>query len=142
MEKKHGIPFCDISHYYDLDLIHQSYVKLGKAIGVELDDARYYQEAQDNIKHYVQMFSHLKFAIGQEVNGSPFEMAYALSKYGLEVPYICKRQRYEYLLNPRYQQKPPSAMLLTLLYCLRISRLNSASDNPSPRSTPPSESRS
>lgn len=88
MEKKHGIPFCDIAHFYDLDLIHQSYVKLGQALGVELDDTGYYQEAEENIRQYIEKFSHLKFSIGQSVNGSPFEMTYALSKYGFEVPYI------------------------------------------------------
>jgi nitrogenase molybdenum-cofactor synthesis protein NifE len=88
MEKKHNIQFCDIGHYYDIDLIHLSYVKLGQALGVELDDSRYYQEAQKNIRYYVQKFSHLKFAIGQSVNGSPFEITCALSKYGFDVPYI------------------------------------------------------
>jgi nitrogenase molybdenum-cofactor synthesis protein NifE len=88
MEKRLGIPFIEINRFYRIDKIRNQYRLLGQAIGVTFDDAEYYGNAKAAIEKFVSKHRGLSVAIGECVNADSFELALALTEYGLKVSEI------------------------------------------------------
>ena len=88
MERKLGIPFCFTPVAYGLDTIAQTYGALEKFLGVNLNTEAFYEEARETVEEYRRALGPLKVAVGSTANGSPFEMARALTGYGFQVQYI------------------------------------------------------
>ena len=88
MEKRLGIPYIEINRFLRIDKIRNQYRLLGQAIGVEFDDAAYYENAKRKIESFREKYGQLSFAVGECVNADSFEMALALTEYGHKVSEI------------------------------------------------------
>ncbi len=83
--KNLGIPSIELTRFYELDRIRKQYKALGGALGTELDDEEFKLEVRKEIESFKAKHPSLKFAIGECMNGDPFELALALIRYGYEV---------------------------------------------------------
>jgi len=87
MRNKLGIGYCELTRLYSLPKIRKQYALFGAALGVKLNDEAFYEEAEQAVSR-LKAHGTLSFAIGQMVNANPFELALALTGYGMKVPMI------------------------------------------------------
>ena len=85
MEERLQIPSIELTRMYDTEKIHKQYGIFSKVIGVSLDDRPYKEEAQATVEEFLKKYGSIRVAIGEMMNGDAFDMAAALSKYGLDV---------------------------------------------------------
>ena len=88
LKKKLSIPYHRLEHLYDIDSIKEQYAFLSDALKSKINDEYYYAEALKACEAFSARHKGMKFAVGQTVNGNPFEISAALIKYGMQVPYI------------------------------------------------------
>ena len=88
IEKRLGIPFIELTRMYRLEKIQNQYRLLGQAIGAEFDDRKYIDEARAVIDKFRAEHGSLSFAVGECVNADSFELALALTEYGMKVTEI------------------------------------------------------
>ena len=88
MQERLGIPFIELTRMYRLDKIRNQYRLLGQAIGAELDDTVYYNEASGLIDSFRRKHGALTFAVGESLNADSFELSLALCEYGFKVSEI------------------------------------------------------
>ncbi|MCE5202543.1 MAG: nitrogenase component 1 [Synergistaceae bacterium] len=88
LKKKLGIPYHRLEHLYDINAIREQYSLLAETLEFKLNDTQYYDEARHATEIFSKQHRGMKFAVGQTVNGNPFEISAALIKYGMEVPFI------------------------------------------------------
>ncbi|MGI6020063.1 MAG: nitrogenase component 1 [Lachnospiraceae bacterium] len=89
--KRLGIPAVSLTRQYRIDKIHSQYQLFGGAIGCKIDDSEYYGRAERSVKQFSEKFGGekpLKIAIGEWMNGDPFEMAAAFAGYGMKITEI------------------------------------------------------
>ncbi len=85
MEHRLGIPSIELTRVYQIDKIHRQYELLGTALGHVIDDSVYQAEAQQAIDEFSTRFPRTTFAVGEWMNGDPFELSLALLRYGYQV---------------------------------------------------------
>ena len=85
MEERLQIPSIELTRMYDTEKIHKQYGIFSKVIGVSLDDRPYKEEAEAAVEEFLEKYGSIRVAIGEMMNGDVFDMAAALSKYGLDV---------------------------------------------------------
>ena len=73
---------------YQIDKITNQYQALGNVLGTPFEDHEAEAAALDSVKCLKSAKSDAVFAIGECMNGDPFEMALAMIKYGFKVPEI------------------------------------------------------
>ncbi|MBP5192708.1 MAG: oxidoreductase [Eubacterium sp.] len=88
MQERLGIPFIELLRLYRTDKIRNQYRLLGQAIGVELDDTEYFENARNTIEAFREKYGKKSFAVGEIQNGDPIEMALMLIEEGFEVKEI------------------------------------------------------
>ena len=88
MTERLGIPYVELSRLYQTDRIRNQYAAFARAIGAELDDTPFYEEAEETIAAFLQKWGGLTVAIGETVNAVPFELAAALLRRGIRVSEI------------------------------------------------------
>ena len=88
MEQRLGIPFIELLRLYRIDKIRNQYRLLGQALGAELDDTGYFENARKTIDSFREQFGNLSFAVGEIQNGDPIEMALMLVEEGFAVKEI------------------------------------------------------
>ncbi|MBO5688414.1 MAG: oxidoreductase [Lentisphaeria bacterium] len=88
LQKRLQIPFIELTRRYDVEKVSRQYALLGTALQVPLEDAAYAEKAQQAINTCRKNCSGAKIAIGEWLNGDPFELALSLVRYGFEVPEI------------------------------------------------------
>ena len=88
MQQRLGIPFIEMLRLYRIDKIRNQYRLLGQALGAELDDTEYYENARKTIDDFRDRFGKLEFAVGEIQNGDPIEMALMLIEEGHAVKEI------------------------------------------------------
>ena len=88
MEEHLGIPGIELTRLYQIDKIHKQYMIFAKIIGTTLDDTSFRREAEEAVEAFLKKDGHISLAIGEMANADPFELALALSKYGLHVEKI------------------------------------------------------
>ncbi len=86
--KRLGIPSIELTRLYQTDKIHRQYVLLGEALGAAIDDARWREEAEEEIAGFREAHPDAAFAVGEWLNADPFELSCALLRYGFRVPEI------------------------------------------------------
>jgi len=86
--KRLGIPAIELTRQYRLEKIHKQYQLLGGALGVEIDDRTYYNDTKELIEEMSERYAGKRVAIGEWMNGDPFEMALALTQLGMHVTEI------------------------------------------------------
>jgi nitrogenase molybdenum-cofactor synthesis protein NifE len=85
IQERLGIPFIELLRLYRIDKIRNQYHLLGNALGVEINDAHFYQMARDAIDHFKSKYGKVRFSVGEIQNGDPIEMALMLVEEGFEV---------------------------------------------------------
>lgn len=88
LHKRLGIPAIELTRLYQLDKIHRQYELLGGALGVIIDDQKYYERAEQVVKQFGEDYPQTTFAIGECLNAGSFELALALLRYGHQVSEI------------------------------------------------------
>lgn len=88
LRKRLGIPGIELTRIYQLDKIHRQYELLGGALGVTIDDSKYYEEAKQEVETFQKKCTGLSVAVGECLNANSFELALALLRYGCQVPEI------------------------------------------------------
>ena len=82
------IPFIELRRLYQTDKIASQYQAFGKVLGVTFSDEVYREKAEETVAKFKEKRPEASFAIGECMNGDPFEMALAMIKYGFKVPEI------------------------------------------------------
>ena len=88
MEQRLGIPFIELLRLYRIDKIRNQYRLLGRALGAELDDSLYYDNARKTIDSFKEKYGKFSFAVGEIQNGDPIEMSLMLVEEGFAVKEI------------------------------------------------------
>lgn len=120
--EKLKIPFIELRRLYQIDKITKQYQALGKVLGLPFEDHEAEAAALDSVKCLKSAKPAAVFAIGECMNGDPFELALALVKYGFRVAEIygtLTAENFVYLKNLSElspQTKVFSNMEPTMLY--------------------------
>ncbi len=85
MQKRLNIPFIEMLRLYRIDKIHNQYMLLGNALGINIDDRKYYEEAEKRIADFKNKYGEIRFAVGEILNGDAIEIALMLAKEGFRV---------------------------------------------------------
>ncbi len=87
-KKRLGIPSLELTRCYQIDKIQKQYRLLGSALGAQIDDAEYYDEAMDAVEDFAARHPDTAFAVGEWIDADPFELSLALLRYGHRVTEI------------------------------------------------------
>ena len=82
------IPFIELRRLYQVDKIENQYRALGQVLGVAFDQKKYKAEALEAVEQFREACPDAVFAVGECMNGDPFELGLALVRYGFKVPEI------------------------------------------------------
>ena len=82
------IPFIELRRLYQTDKIQNQYQALASVLGVSFELDKYREAAEQAIEDFRKVCPDASFAVGECMNGDPFEMALAMIKYGFKVPEI------------------------------------------------------
>ena len=82
------IPFIELRRLYQIDKIENQYRALGRVLGVTFEQDKYRSEAFRAVEQFRRVCPDAAFAVGECMNGDPFELALALVRYGFQVPEI------------------------------------------------------
>ena len=85
METRLHIPSIELTRMYQLDKIRNQYRILARTLGAGLQDDAYYEPARQAVEEFTQARPQVKVAIGGMLNANSFELALALTRYGLTV---------------------------------------------------------
>ncbi len=88
LEERLGIPSIELTRLYEIDRIAKQYDALGAAIGCAFDYGCYREAAKKSMKAFRAAYPEAVFAIGEAMNGNPFELALAMVRYGFKVAEI------------------------------------------------------
>ena len=82
------IPYIELRRLYQIDKIASQYRAFGVALGVEFDDEEPRKTAEAAVAKFKELYPDASFAVGEWMNGDPFELALALVRYGFRVQEI------------------------------------------------------
>ena len=82
------IPYIELRRLYQIDKIASQYCAFGAALGVTFDDEEPRKAAEAAVAKFKELYPDASFAVGEWMNGDPFELALALVRYGFRVPEI------------------------------------------------------
>ena len=85
LQERLGIPFIEMSRFYQIDRIEAQYAALGNVLQTKFEDAVYKKEAQDAVEAFRANCPDAVFSVGEAMNGNPFELACALVREGFAV---------------------------------------------------------
>lgn len=88
LKKRLDIPAIELSRVYQIDKIQNQYRLLGQALGVEIEDRKYFDDAKQAVDAFTEKYPGTVFALGECMNGETFELALALLRYGHQVSEI------------------------------------------------------
>lgn len=88
MQKNLGIPSIELTRLYQLDKVQNQYRLLGNAIGKSLNDNEFYDRAAASAERFRRNCGTPSFAVGEWLNGDPFELSLALLRGGFPVKEI------------------------------------------------------
>lgn len=112
LRKRLGTPYVEITRLYQADMIHKQYMLLAAALEREIDDSAMYENAKEKVKAFKKKYAGCTFSIGQTLNADPFELALALSRYGMRVENIFSNlTESEYLYIRQLAQISPGTRL-------------------------------
>lgn len=84
-EQRLQIPSIELTRLYQIDKIRNQYRALGQVLGVSFRDEEDYLRARNAVEAFRSDHSDAVFAVGECMNGDPFELALALTEYGFRV---------------------------------------------------------
>lgn len=86
--KRLEIPSVELTRMYRIDKIRKQYQLFAGAIGAKIDDSKFYEEAAAKVEAFARENKGKKVAIGECMNADSFELALAMTEYGLTVTEI------------------------------------------------------
>jgi len=86
--KRLEIPSVELTRMYRIDKIRKQYQLFAGAIGAKIDDSKFYDEAAAKVEAFARENKGKRVAIGECMNADSFELALAMSEYGLTVTEI------------------------------------------------------
>lgn len=88
LQKRLGIPSVELTRLYHIDKIKKQYGLFAAALGVKIDDEKYYEEASRKISSFKRRYPGIIFSVGEGCNANAFELSFALLQYGFRVAEI------------------------------------------------------
>lgn len=88
LQNRLGMPYIEFPRLFAPEKIHRMYQLLGAAVGVTFRDEVYYEAAKAARDRFKAARKGTRFAVGEVMNGNPYEMAASLTEMGMEVPTI------------------------------------------------------
>lgn len=88
MAQKLSIPSIELKRMYQLDKIERQYQGLAGATGTTIDTYEYHCAAQTAINSFCRDYADVVLGIGSRLNANSFELALAMTRYGLRVAEI------------------------------------------------------
>ena len=82
------IPFIELRRLYQTDKIDSQYHALAKVLGVKFETENMRKSAENAVEEFRKKKPDASFAVGECMNGDPFELSLALLKYGFQVKEI------------------------------------------------------
>lgn len=82
------IPFIELRRLYQTDKIDSQYHALAKVLGVKFETENVRKSAENAVEEFRKKKPDASFAVGECMNGDPFELSLALLKYGFQVKEI------------------------------------------------------
>ena len=79
------IPFIELRRLYQTDKIDSQYHELAKVLGVKFETENVRKSAENAVEEFRKKKPDASFAVGECMNGDPFELSLALLKYGFQV---------------------------------------------------------
>ena len=79
------IPFIELRRLYQTDKIDSQYQALAKVLGVKFETENVRKSAENAVEEFRKKKPDASFAVGECMNGDPFELSLALLKYGFQV---------------------------------------------------------
>lgn len=88
IRKRLDIPSIELTFGFQTDKIHHQYELFASALGAQLDDRSYLEKAEAAVAAFSERHGAKRFAVGEWLNGDPFELSLALTRYGHRVTEI------------------------------------------------------
>ncbi len=88
LQKRLNMPFIELLRLYQIDKIKTQYKSFANALGKNIDDTVYYEEAKKEIEDFMKDFKGLRVSVGGTLNANAYELSLALLRYGIEVKEI------------------------------------------------------
>ena len=82
------VPYIELRRLYQIDKIANQYKAFAAALGTTFNDVQPRKEAEEAVEQFKAKRPDASFAVGEWMNGDPFELAVALVRYGFKVPEI------------------------------------------------------
>lgn len=82
------IPFVELKRLYQADKVEKQYQALGRVLKVDFSMEAFKKKADQAVESFRDEFPDAVFAVGECMNGDPFELSLALVKYGFRVAEI------------------------------------------------------
>lgn len=114
MAKEMGIPSLFVPTAYGFDTIAAQYAQIAEALGRSLDTAAAERAARQAAAPLLEALRGKTIAIGGSINGSPYELALAMTQAGLRVETIFGRgtfKPYEWKLIERLREVAPHILV-------------------------------
>lgn len=83
-----NIPSLELTRMYQTDKIHTQYRILAATLNVGWNDSTYLCRAQKAVNGFCRAHQGIKISLGSRLNANPFELALAMTRYGLHVQEI------------------------------------------------------
>lgn len=83
-----GIPYIELTRMYDIRRITGQYNALSKAINASFTLEKYREEAMDSARKFKEFCGYTSVAVGECMNGDPFELSLALTLNAIRVSEI------------------------------------------------------
>ena len=88
IRKRLGIPSIELTRLYQIDKIKKQYELFAAALGSQIDDNEYYEDAKAAVEEFRNKHENLTFSVGEGCNANAFELSLALLQYGFAVSEI------------------------------------------------------
>ena len=88
MHRRLGIPYLTFRRLYQPDKIRKQYELLGSALGIRFDITEEEARAEAAVDALITKHPKVSLAVGEWMNGSPFETAWAFVRFGWNVSAI------------------------------------------------------
>jgi len=116
MTERLGIPYLEITRLYQTDKIASQYRALAESIGASFDDTSYREAAEEAVRAFTDRNPGARVSVGEMSNANAFELALALTKYGLTVPEIYSNiSKEDYVYVRRLAEISPDTRVFTNL---------------------------
>lgn len=85
MERKHHIPYVLLDNSFLPEEIHDNYIRIGQALGCELNDLEYGAEVKRELSELLPRLTGMKIAVGETIQARSLKAAAELAELGFQI---------------------------------------------------------